>query len=83
MIRIYADFNSKDTDGRVWLNTVCSKKDIEKHEAELREGLEVILYVPDEFEVRGKLVRDRGIWKGHPDWSTIRYKDKGKNSKKD
>lgn len=72
MIRIYADFNSKDEQGRVWLNTVGALEDIEQHRSELKEGLEVILYMTDEFEVRGTLTFDK-IWLGIPDWDTIHY----------
>lgn len=74
MIRIYADFNSSDEQGRVRLSTVGSRKDIERHRPSLKEGMEVILYTPGDFEVRGTLTFDR-IWLGIPDWSTIRYED--------
>src|SRR3989344_8956132 len=72
MIRIYADFNSKDERGRVRLSTAGSRKDIERHRASLKEGLEVILYMADDCEVRGALTYD-GIWLGIPDWNTIRH----------
>jgi hypothetical protein len=65
MLRIYADFNSTDEDGRVNLNTVGSLRDIEKHRAELRDGLSVVLTMTHELEVVGTLVFD-GIWKGIP-----------------
>jgi hypothetical protein len=74
LIRIYADFNSSDEHGRVRLSTVGSREDIEKHRDGLKEGLEVILYSPGDFEVRGTLTFDR-IWLGIPDWDTIRYED--------
>lgn len=77
MIRIYADFNSSDEQGRVRLSTVGSKKDIELHRASLKEGLEVILYTPGDFEVRGTLTFDQ-IWLGIPNWDTIRYEDTNK-----
>lgn len=72
MIRIFADFNCQDEQGRVRLNTVGSRKDIERHRASLREGMEVILYTPGEFEVRGTLTFDV-IWLGIPDLDTIYY----------
>ena len=72
MIRIYADFNSTDENRSVRLSTVGSLKDIELHRPQLKEGLEVILYMTDEFEVRGKLAFDK-IWLGIPDWDTIRH----------
>jgi hypothetical protein len=72
MIRIYADFNSCDEQGRVRLNTVGSLKDIKQHENVLEDGMRVLLYMKDEFEVYGTLVFE-DIWLGIPDFSTIRY----------
>jgi hypothetical protein len=72
MIRIYADFNSTDEQRRVMLNTVGSLNDLEMHRDVVADGMEVIFYVPGDFEVHGTLVFE-GIWIGIPDWSTIRY----------
>jgi len=74
MLRIYADFNSCDEEGRVCLHTVGSLRDIDAHRGELREGLRVLLYVPDEFEVEGTLVFDR-IWLAVPDLTTLHHLD--------
>jgi hypothetical protein len=75
MIRVYADFNAKDEKNRVCLDTADSLKDIEKHKPLLKDGLEVILYSPGDFEVAGKLIFDEGIWKGIADLKTIKYYD--------
>jgi hypothetical protein len=75
MIRIYADFNTQDEAGRVCLNVAGSLVDIARYGDSLCEGMDVILDVRDEFEVIGKLVFDEGIWKGIPDWSTVRHYD--------
>lgn len=75
MLRIYADFNCTDEDGRVWLDTVGSLRDIEAHAAELKEGMTVMLYMTNELEVEATLLQDRGSWKGVPDWKTKRYLD--------
>jgi hypothetical protein len=72
MLRIYADFNTCDEEGRVCLNTVGSLRDIEAHRDELREGARVLLYVPGDFEVEGTLEFNR-IWLAVPDLSTLRY----------
>lgn len=72
MIRIYADFNSTDEHKRVRLSTKGSMKDIELNKSQLKEGLEVILYMTDEFEVHGTLTFDQ-IWLGIPAWDTIHY----------
>jgi hypothetical protein len=79
MIRIYADFNSTDEEGRVW---ALLKRDLEEHSDELKEGLRVLLHMDDEFEVEATLVYDRG-WMGVPDWSTIRYLDEGEGKPKE
>ena len=74
MLRIYADFNNTGEDDRVRLNTVGSLRDLRALEGQLADGLRVILYMTDEFEVEGTLVFDT-IWNGIPDWSTIKYAD--------
>jgi len=72
MIRIYADFNSCDEQGRVRLSTVGSLKDIDRYKEILVDGMRVMLYTTDEFEVCGTLVFEE-IWLGIPDWNTIHY----------
>jgi hypothetical protein len=74
MLRIYADFNCQDEQGRVLLNTVGSLRDIEAQKNELIAGLKVMLYVTDDFEVEGTLVFEQ-VWRAVPDLSTIRYYD--------
>ena len=74
MLRIFADFNNSDQQGRVRLNTVGAREDLDPHRNALKEGMKVILYMPD-LEVTGTLVFDEEIWKGIPDWSTTRHID--------
>jgi hypothetical protein len=74
VIRIYADFNHCDEAGRVRLDTIGSLADIRKHEGALTEGLVVLLYMEDEFEVEGTLYFENG-WLAVPDHSTLRYLD--------
>lgn len=76
MIRIYADFNCQDEEGRVWLDTVGSLRDIAECGDSLVEGLKVVLYVPGEFEVEATLMFDRA-WRAVPDLSTLRHLDEG------
>jgi hypothetical protein len=71
MIRIYADFNSQDEQGRVILNTVGSIEDLKRHEHEISEGTEVVLYM-DDVELHGTLVFE-DVWRGVPDFDTIRH----------
>lgn len=51
--RIYHDFNKLDH--RQWAILVClqTTKDLEASGIELREGLEVVLYMPDDVDERG------------------------------
>ena len=73
MIKILADFNNKDEQGRVCLDTMGALKDIAVHKSELTEGMEVLLYERGDFEVRAKLIFDLGLWKGVPLMDTLRY----------
>jgi len=50
MVRVWADFNNRDEQGRVRLNTVGSLKDIEKHHDEIREGTKVILNAEEDAQ---------------------------------
>ena len=72
MIRIYADFNHQDEQGRVFLDTVGSLADIEKHMDILAEGMIVLLYMGDEFEIEGTLVFDK-VWLAMPNFETLHY----------
>jgi len=72
VIRIYADYNARDEQGRIVLNTAGSLKDIEKYRDEIREGMEVALNVQDEFEVNARLTFDE-VWLAIPDMTSIRY----------
>jgi hypothetical protein len=72
MVRIYADFNHRDAEGRVVLDTVGSLADLKIHTEMLAEGMDVLLYMEDEFEVQGRLVFD-GVWLAIPDFATIHY----------
>lgn len=70
MIRIYADFNHRDEQGRVILDTVGSLHDIEENHGQISEGMNVILYMDDDVEVEGRLVFD-DVWMAIPDFTTV------------
>lgn len=72
MIRIYADFNARDAQGRAILTIPGSLPDIEQNRDALVSGLRVVLYTPEEFELEATLEFAEG-WVGVPDFSTIRY----------
>lgn len=67
ILRIYADFNSRDEQGRCWLLG-------KEHQDQFQDGMEVLLNVQYEFEVHAKLVFDRR-WLAIPDMSTIVHFD--------
>ena len=73
-IRIYADFNNCEEDGKVRLNTNGSLNDLCKAKTRIRTGMWVWLYDED-FEVESKLEYHQKwqIWLGEPNWSTIQY----------
>jgi hypothetical protein len=72
MLRIYADLNCQDAQGRVVLNLVPSLQDLNAYEGELKENLRVILYTPGDIEVEGNLVFENGHWLATYDRSTFR-----------
>jgi hypothetical protein len=70
-IRIFADFNDQDEQGRVLLHIGESLRDIEKHKQSIRPGLPVILYTDDDDGLQVSAVleydADHQIWVA--DWS--------------
>ncbi|MFZ2959788.1 MAG: hypothetical protein WA705_23145 [Candidatus Ozemobacteraceae bacterium] len=62
MIRIWGDFNSRDEEDRIRLNTVGSLEDLDKYPKQIRGGLRIIVF-DDDFEVDGILEFSEGIWK--------------------
>ncbi len=72
LIRIYADSNNRDEEGRFNLNVAGSIRDIEALGPAVKTGEQVVLHMTDEFEVTGTLEFDV-IWKAVPDWNSIKY----------
>lgn len=71
MIRIYGDFNHRDEQGRVRLDTVGSERDIAKLESALRPGLQVTVF-DDSYEAEGVLELVEGTWRARILWETGR-----------
>lgn len=69
------DSNARNSAGEYFLHFDQSIRDLAAMGDALRDGAKVILYMTDEYEVEGVLVRDGDIWLGRPDYSTIRYLD--------
>jgi hypothetical protein len=74
MIRIYADENHCDEQGKFLLDIPGSLEDIKKHQEVVAEGMVVLLNVQNAFEVQATLVFDK-VWRAIPDFSTIHYLD--------
>ena len=74
MIRIYADFQHEDEDGRIPLICNGSLEDLESAKDQLFSGIKVVLYHDDEFEVEAILVRE-DLWFAEPEMDTTRYLD--------
>ena len=71
--RIYADFHSADTEGRLRLNCVGTVQDLSKQRVTLEEGLCLTLYSEDlEVDGRVQFSTDENIWVAVIDWNTIR-----------
>lgn len=72
MIRIYADWNDRDEQGRLRLDIAGALRDLDTHHQALVDGLRVLLDVQHEFELEATLVFEE-IWRAIPDLATIRY----------
>ena len=72
-IRIYADFQNADPQGRVRLTCQGTLDDIAKHEIVFQEGMEVILTDYDEFEIKGCITysEDEKRWVAVIDWDNL------------
>ena len=70
--RIFCDAN----DG-FWLYADASRRDLEALGNRLSNGVRVILFMPQEFEIEAILSFDakQGCWVGEPLRETIRYLD--------
>ncbi len=75
LLRIYCAWNNRIDDTRFDLGCPGSLADLNRHAAQLREGMRVMLYEPDELEAEGMLEFDArsGRWIGIPDLSTMRF----------
>jgi hypothetical protein len=71
-IRIYVDFNSRDENGEVVINTWLPEMDFLNRE--LKEKMHVILF-DETLEVDAEIKRNEkfGYWMAVPDWDTIHH----------
>lgn len=71
-VRLFADFNNADSEGRIRLNTQGTKDDLATHGLTLAEGMNVILDDGDEL-CADAIVRfcSREGWVAEVDWPVI------------
>ena len=72
-IKLFADFQNADKQGRVRLNTKGTFDDLSKHNIILKPGLEVLLNDGDNLAVKGVVEYSEGekIWVARIDWNKI------------
>jgi hypothetical protein len=77
MHRIFFDGNDGDMKSGFELRFRLSMEDLAAVGSELREGLHVIIYTPNELEMEAILRFDEkmGFWRGIPLPGTIKYLD--------
>jgi hypothetical protein len=75
--RIFFDSNDGSMEQGYWLGFETSKRDLAALGPACVDGLQVIIRMPDEFEVLATLRWDSegGVWWGDPVPGTIRYLD--------
>jgi hypothetical protein len=75
LLRIYCAWNNRIDEKRFDLGCPGSRNDIERQAGELRDGMRVLLYEPDELDAEGTIEFDptTARWVAIPDWSTMRY----------
>ncbi len=72
-VRVYADFNNADPQGRLRLNSVGTAQDLALRPIKLQEGLELTLY-GEGLEVEGQVEysHEENLWVAVIDWEAIR-----------
>ncbi len=71
---IFADFNSRDEDDAVWLNTNGTVRDLQEMNLKLAEG-QTIWVTDGEIEMVGTVTFREGMWVAIPDAEGMKYVD--------
>lgn len=85
MIRVYADFQNADSEGRIRLNTNGTLRDLHLLQVQFRDGMPVTLYCNDDVNESGddtELVAQgiinfsptENCWVASIDWSSVQSK---------
>jgi hypothetical protein len=83
---VFFDTNSGSMEHGYWLGFEQSARDLEAIGVELREGLKVMIRMPDELEMMATLHRGDRFGVGQSDWwaapiaDTLRYLDGSESS---
>jgi len=72
--KIFADFTNADALGRLRVNLYGSKRDMEAMDVELFDGMPVVFYDGEEFEIEGTIEYStiEHIWVGKIDWNALK-----------
>ena len=72
-LKVYADFHSADSQGRLRLNCVGTVQDLSRQRIELTDGLSLTLYSED-LEVEGQVQcsMEENLWVAVIDWDAIK-----------
>ena len=72
-IKLFADFNNADKNGRVRLNTKGTLDDLANHNIFLKVGLEVLLSDGDSLQAEGivEYSNVEKIWVARIDWNKV------------
>jgi len=73
VLRVFADFNNRDPEGRVRLNTEGSIRDVNRQGIRLEDGL-VLTISDDDLEVEGtvRYSEEEGLWVVEVPWPMVR-----------
>jgi len=71
IIRLYGDFNHRDEQDRVKLDTAGSERDLAEIRANLKPGARATIY-DDSYEAEGILEFIEGTWRARILWETGR-----------
>jgi len=71
--RVFADFNNRDPQGRVRLNTEGTLRDVNRQGIRLEDGLELTI-ADDDLEAEGivRFSEEEGLWVVEVKWSAVR-----------
>jgi hypothetical protein len=83
ILRVYADFQNLDDENRLRLTCAGTRRDLERHGIELREGMNLTLYTddandngqPDELLAEGIVQYNEAemCWVARIDWQAVRH----------